>query len=207
MAEYETEEQQVEALKEWWKQNGIAVIGGAVLGVSALVGWRGWNWHQENQATEASDVFMVVQEAVSKNDATALSEQANVLRSQYASTPYASLAVLHQAKAQIDQGDHAAAEESLRWVLNSSKQDTVQNIARLRLARLLLADNKVDEAQAMVNVGVSDAYTSLANEIRGDIFVAKGEIEQAKKAYDEAMLTASGGGVEYLQLKRSDLGS
>ena len=69
MADYETEEEQVEALKDWWKQNGLAVIGGAVLGISALLGWRGWNWHQENQANEASDIFAVVQEAVNKNDA------------------------------------------------------------------------------------------------------------------------------------------
>lgn len=207
MAEYETEEQQVEALKDWWKQNGLAVIGGAVLGISALVGWRGWNWYQDKQATEASDIFSVVQEAVNKNDATALQEQTNILRDKYASTPYAPLAVLHQAKNQIDQGDNVAAEESLRWVLKNSKQDTVQNVARLRLARLLLADNKVEEAQAMVNSGMSDAYASLTNEIRGDIFVAKGEIEQAKEAYDQAMQAASGAGVEYLQLKRNDLGS
>lgn len=207
MAEYETEEQQVEALKDWWKQNGLAVIGGAVLGISALVGWRGWNWHQDKQATEASDIFAVVQEAANKNDATALQEQTNILRDNYASTPYAPLAVLHQAKNQIDQGDNVAAEESLRWVLKNSKQDTVQNVARLRLARLLLADKKVDEAQAMVNSGMSDAYASLTNEIRGDIFVAKGEIEQAKEAYDQAMQAASGAGVEYLQLKRNDLGS
>ncbi len=207
MAEYETEEEQVEALKDWWKQNGLAVIGGAVLGISALVGWRGWNWHQDKQATEASDIFTVVQEAANKNDVTALQEQTNILRDKYASTPYTPLAVLHQAKNQIEQGDNAAAEESLRWVLKNSKQDTVQNVARLRLARLLLADNKVEEAQAMVNSGMSDAYTSLANEIRGDIFVAKGEIEQAKEAYDQAMQAASGAGVEYLQLKRNDLGS
>lgn len=207
MAEYETEEQQVEALKDWWKQNGLAVIGGAVLGISALIGWRGWNWHQEKQATEASDIFAVVQEAVNKNDVSALQEKTKTLRDNYTSTPYASLAVLHQAKNQAEQGDIAAAEEGLRWVLKNSKQDTVQNVARLRLARLLLADNKVDEAQAMVSSGMSDAYASLANEIRGDIFVAKGEIEQAKEAYDQAMQAASGGGVEYLQLKRNDLGS
>jgi len=207
MAEYETEEQQVEALKDWWKQNGMAVIGGAVLGISALMGWRGWNWHQEKQATEASDIFAVVQEAANKNDVSALQEQTKTLRDNYASTPYASLAVLHQAKNQTEQGDIAAAEKGLRWVLKNSKQDTVQNVARLRLARLLLADNKVDEAQAMVSGGMSDAYASLANEIRGDIFVVKGEIEQAKEAYDQAMQTASGGGVEYLQLKRNDLGS
>jgi len=207
MAEYETEEEQVEALKEWWKQNGLAVIGGAVLGVSALLGWRGWNVHQDNKATEASEIFSVVQEAAGKNDASALQEQSTALRDNYASTPYASLAVLHQAKSQTEQGDNAAAEESLRWVLNNSKQDTVQNVARIRLARLLLAQNKIDEAQAMINTGMSDAYKSLVNEIRGDIFVAKGEVDKAKQAYDEAMLSASGGGVEYLQLKRSDLGS
>ena len=124
MAEYETEEQQVEALKDWWKQNGLAVIGGAVLGISALIGWRGWNWHQEKQATEASDIFSVVQEAANKNDVSALQEQTKTLRNNYASTPYASLAVLHQAKNQTEQGDIAAAEEGLRWVLKNSKQET-----------------------------------------------------------------------------------
>ena len=207
MAEYETEEQQVEALKDWWKQNGIAVIGGAVLGISALVGWRGWNWHQENQAIEASDVYTVVQEAVTKNDEAVLAKQVSILQEQYSSTPYASLAVLHHAKALVDKGNSSAAEENLRWVVNNSKQETVQNVARLRLARLLLADNKIEEAQSMVNAGMSEAYASLAKEIQGDIFVAKGEVEEAKKAYDEAMLTANGGGIEYLQLKRSDLGS
>ena len=207
MAEYETEEQQVEALKEWWKQNGLAVIGGAVLGISALLGWRGWNVHQDNKANEASEIFAVVQEAAGKNDANSLLEQTNILRTDYSSTPYASLAVLHQAKSQTEQGDNTAAEESLRWVLSNSKQDTVQNVARIRLARLLLAENKLDDAQAMINAGMSDAYKSLVNEIRGDIFVAKGEVDKAKQAYDEAMLSANGGGVEYLQLKRNDLGS
>lgn len=207
MADYETEEQQVEALKDWWKQNGLAVFGGAVLGISALVGWRGWNWHQENKANEASDIFALVQGAVSSNDADALQQQSKTLRDNYAATPYASLAVLHEAKSQVEKGDTVAAEESLRWVIKNSKQDTVKNVARLRLARILLTDNKLDEAQAMVSTGMSEAYSSLANEIRGDIFVAKGDIEKAKEAYDQAVLAAGGAGVEYLQLKRNDLGS
>ena len=207
MAEYETEEQQVEALKQWWKENGLAVIGGAGLGIAALFGWYSWNNHQDKLATEASDIFASVQEAVNKNDTTVLEEKANALRSDYASTPYASLAVLHQAKAKHEKGDNAAAEESLRWVLKNSKQDNVQAVARLRLARLLLAENKIDEAQALVANNLSDAYSSLANEVRGDIFVAKGEIEQAKQAYDQAMQTASGDNVEFLELKRNDLGS
>lgn len=207
MAEYETEEQQVEALKQWWKENGLAVIGGAGLGIAALFGWFSWNNHQEKIATEASDIFIQAQEAVNKNDASTLQEKANLLRSDYASTPYASLAVLHQAKAQHEKGDNAAAEESLRWVINNSKQDNVQAVARLRLARLLLAENKYDEAQDIISNNLSDAYSSLVNEVRGDIFVARGEIEQAKQAYDKAMQSASGENVEFLALKRNDLGS
>ena len=207
MAEYETEEQQVEALKEWWKQNGLAIVGGAVIGISALLGWRGWDLYQEKQATEASDIFAVVQEAVISNDINAFNKQVNNLRTNYASTPYASLAVLHQAKIQIEKEDNVVAEESLRWVLKNSKQDSVQDVARLRLARLLISDDKVEQALEMVNSVISDAYASLVNEIRGDIFVVKGELEQAKGAYDQAMQEASGGGVEYLQLKRNELGS
>jgi len=207
MAEYETEEQQVEAIKNWWKENGLAVIGGAVLGISALVGWRAWGWHQEKQATEASDLFVIMQDAVNKNDAASIEANANTLRSDYASTPYASLAVLHLAKVQNDKDDSANAEESLRWVLNNSKQAEVKDIARIRLARLLLIGEKVDEAQALLTSGTSEAYSSLVNEVRGDIYVAKGEIEQAKQAYDQAIQSSSGSSVEYLELKRSDLGS
>ena len=80
MADYETEEQQVEALKNWWKENGTAVITGAALGIAALSGWRGWEWYQEKQAKEASDMFANVQEAVIKNDAESLQAQSDTLR-------------------------------------------------------------------------------------------------------------------------------
>ena len=207
MAEYETEEQQVEAIKNWWKENGFAVVGGAVLGISALVGWRAWGWHQDKQATEASDLYAIVQQAANKNDAVLLEGSANKLQADYASTPYASLAGLHLAKVKNDKGDTTGSEDSLRWVLKNSKQNSVQDIARIRLARILLAENKIDEAQSLINSNFSEAYSSLVNEVRGDIYVAKGEIEQAKQAYDQAMQTSSGSSVEYLELKRSDLGS
>ena len=207
MASYETEEQQVEALKNWWKQNGTAVIAGAVLGVAALSGWRGWNWYQEKQATEASDLYATVQEAVIKNDAGSLQTQADALRSKYKSTPYATLATLLEAKIQTEKGDLAAAAKSLRWVIDHSDQDTLQNIASIRLARVLIAGNKLDEAAAEINRGLPKAYASLVNEIRGDIYFAKGEIEQAKQAYDQALESADASGVEFLQMKRNDLGS
>ena len=206
MADYETEEQQVEALKEWWKQNGTAVITGAVLGIAALGGWRGWDWYQEKQAMQASDMYVDVQNALIQNDAGALHDKAETLRSKFKSTPYAVLATLHEAKAQSEKGDLAAAAESLRWAIDNSSQNSVQDIARIRLARVLVADNKLDEAAAMINRNLPKAYASLVNEIRGDIFLAKGETEQAKEAYDQALESADASSVEFLRIKRNDLG-
>ncbi len=207
MASYETEEQQVEALKEWWKQNGIAVITGAGLGIGALFGWWGWTEHKETQAQEASDIFTKVQEAIITNNVNAVTEHAKSLQENYTSTPYASLASLYEAKINSEKGDLTAAEQSLRWVIDHSKQDDVKNIARIRLSRVLIAENKLDEAAAVVNSGMSDAYLSLVNEVRGDIFVAKGEIEQARQAYDQALQNPDADNIEFLQLKRDNLGS
>ena len=207
MAEYETEEQQVEALKEWWKTNAIAVITGGILGIAALGGWRGWNWYQEEQAIKASDQYASVQAAIRDNDVETVLSQAEILRTKYTSTPYAALVTLLEAKLQAQQGDLSASAQSLRWVVEHSLQDSVQAIARIRLARVLVADNKLDEAAAIINQDMPDTYTSLINEIRGDIFLAKGETEQAMQAYDQALAPASASGVEYLQMKRNDLGS
>ena len=207
MADYETEEQQVEALKEWWKQNGTAVITGAILGIATLGGWRGWDWYQEKQATEASDIYFKIEEALAQNDTEALHTQADALRKQYKSTPYAVLATLHEAKVQSEKGNLDTAAQSLRWVIDNSSQDAVQDIARIRLARVLIADNKLDEATVIINSNLPQAYASLINEIRGDIFFAKGETEQAKQAYDQALESADASNVEYLRIKRNDLGS
>ena len=207
MADYETEEQQVEALKEWWKQNGTAVIAGVVLGIAALGGWRGWDWYQEKLAVEASDIFIKVQAAVVQNDADSLQVHADTLRSKYKSTPYAGLAALHEAKSQSEKGELVSAADSLRWVIDNSSQAAVQDIARIRLARVLVADSKLDEAAAMINRNLPEAYSSIVNEIRGDIFFAKGETEQAKQAYDQALESADASSVEYLRMKRDDLGS
>lgn len=207
MAEYETEEQQVEALKNWWKQNATAVITGVVLSIGALGGWRGWDWYQETQAVDASDAFAAVQELMDSGDMQSFQLQAETLRTQYTSTPYAVLTTLHEAKVQAGNGDLTAAAESLHWVIDHGDQEPVQNIARLRLARVLIADHKPGAAHAVMDHKFPEAYDSLAYEIRGDILVAEGKIEQAKQAYDRAMESVLARGVEFLQIKRNDLGS
>ncbi|MCY4420078.1 MAG: tetratricopeptide repeat protein [Gammaproteobacteria bacterium] len=206
MAEFETEEQQVEALKNWWKENGTAVMIGVVLGIGALGGWRGWDWYQEKQAVNASDIFVSVQRTMIAGDAASFRDEAEILRTEYASTPYAALTTLHEAKAQAEEGDLEASAKSLRWVIEHSGQPSIRDIARIRLARVLLADQKLDDAQAAINQEFSEGFSSLVHEIRGDILVARGEIEQAKQAYDLALDSVHASGVEFLQMKRDDLG-
>ena len=207
MTQYETEEQQLEAIKNWWKQNGTAVITGAVLAIGALGGWRGWDWYQETQAGDASDAFAVVQELLQTGDIQSFQKQSESLRTRYSSTPYAVLTALQEAKEQAGNGNLAAAAESLHWVISHSDQVPVQDIARLRLARVLIADHKPDEANTVIDHDFPESYASLVHEIRGDILVAKGEIGQAKQAYDEALESVHARGVEFLKMKRDDLGS
>lgn len=207
MVTYKTEEQQVEAIKSWWKSNGTAVVAGAVLGIAALGGWRGWLWYQEKQAVIASDLYTQAQTAIGENDTATLQTQADVLRTDYKFTAYAALATLHEAKIQAEEEELAAAADSLRWVIDHSDQDTVQDIARMRLARVLVADNKLDEAAAVINHDFPKAYSSLVDEIRGDIFVAQDATEQARQAYDQALESVDASGVKFLQMKRNNLGN
>lgn len=207
MVAYETEEQRIEAIKNWWKHNGAVVITGAALGIAALGGWRGWFWYQEKQAVTASDLYAEIQVAIDTDDTVGLQTQAEVLRTDYTFTVYAALATLYEAKIQVGRDDFVAAADSLRWVIDHGKQDSLKDIARIRLARVLVTDNKLEKAMAVVNYDFPKAYVSLINEIRGDIFVAKGEMVKARQAYDQALSSAGTNSVEFLQMKRDNLGN
>ena len=206
MAVYETEEQRIEAIKNWWKHNGAFVIAGAALSIAALGGWRGWSWYQEKQAVTASDLYAEVQTAINTDDTAGLQTQAESLRTKYASTVYAALATLHEAKVQSEKNDLAMAADRLRWVIDHGKRAGLKDVARIRLARVLIADNKLKEAMTVVGHDFPKAYASLVNEIRGDIFVAEGEVKKARQAYDQALASVDTGSVEFLQIKRNDLG-
>ena len=206
MAAYETEEQRIEAIKNWWKHNGAFVIAGAALSIAALGGWRGWSWYQEKQAVTASDLYAEVQTAINTDDTAGLQTQVESLRTKYASTVYAALATLHEAKVQSEKNDLAMAADRLRWVIDHGKRAGLKDVARIRLARVLVADNKLKEAMTVVGHDFPKAYASLVNEIRGDIFVAEGEVKKARQAYDQAIASVDTGSVEFLQIKRNDLG-
>ncbi|MDQ3731703.1 MAG: tetratricopeptide repeat protein [Pseudomonadota bacterium] len=205
MASYHSDEEQVEALKRWWRDNGRSVIAGAIIGVSALLGWRGWATYQDNQAADASIHYAALQNAMGRDDARAVEHNAQTLVEPYASTPYASLAALALAKFKAQAGDLRAAEAQLRWAIDHTSQQVVANLAKIRLARVLNAQGRHEEALAMLADEFPAAYTSLVEEVRGDALVAQNKTEAARLAYDRAILAARGD-VEYLRMKRAELG-
>ena len=206
MAQYETEEQQVKAIKDWWKENGRSVIAGVVIGVAGLVGWKGWDAYQEQQSLAASDHYQAMGASILAQNLEAVIQQAGELKNKYSSTPYASLSALLLAKAHAEKGEHAAVEENLQWVIDNGKQETLQEIAKLRLARVYIAQNELDKAQSLVDQEYPQAYRSLLAEIRGDLLARRGDLAAARSAYDEAISSAGEEDVAYLRMKRDNLG-
>lgn len=202
---YASEEEQVEALKKWWQENGKAVIAGAIIGISAVLGWRAWIGYQESKAIEASVHYERFVASIGKKSYEVAGKQAEQLKNDYGSTPYSWLAALFMATAKIEQGQYPAADGYLRWVMANSSTAQVQNIARLRLARVLLTQSKYDDALALLVIE-QVAFIDLYQELLGDIYVAKGETAKARNAYQKALLVRKGES-STIQLKLDDLGT
>lgn len=208
MAEFESEDQEIEAIKKWWKENGASLLLGLGIGVAALLGWREYLAYQTEHAAEASDLFEAVQAQATngKLDQTH-SDRADELRSDYDDTPYAALVSLTQAKYAYDSGDVDAAIEHLRWASNNSNEIDVQHVANLRLAKLLIDQKQFDEAETLLMTAHPPSFEVGYEELKGDLYVAKGQIAEARVAYDKAINAAAGKASRWLKLKRQDLGN
>jgi predicted negative regulator of RcsB-dependent stress response len=208
MEEFESEDQQIEAIKKWWKENGASLLLGLGIGVGALLGWREYLSYQTDHSAEASDLYQTVQTQVAANR---LDEEhirkADTIRNEYADTPYAALVSLAQAKHAYENGNAESAIMHLRWAIQNSAEADVKHVASLRLARILIAQKKYDEAESVLLSEYPAAFTAGYEELKGDLYVARGEIAQARVAYDKAISAANGSPDRWLLLKRQDLGS
>ena len=202
---YETEQEQIEALRKWWNENGKALIIGVVIGLGGLFGYRGWLDHVTAQAEVAADLHAGVLVALERaQPATVIAESAR-LRDEYGSTPYAALATLAEARAQLDAGDTQAAQASLEWVVAQAGQEEVVAVARLRLARVLIDQGDIPAAQGQLDVLPGELFKAQVAEIRGDLLRDQGQAEAARTAYREALATGSENRA-IVQMKLDDLG-
>jgi predicted negative regulator of RcsB-dependent stress response len=184
---YRTEEEQVQAIKDWWKTNGRAVIAGLIIGIGAIAGYRYWTNYQTSQSQQASLIYAQVITSAASADSAKAFEQGKSLISNYSGTPYAALTALTLSKLALDKTDYATAAAQLRWVLDNSGDDGLKHIARLRLARVLAAQDKPDLAVSLLNESDTSGFTTLYQETRGDIFVQQGKTSEAVAEYRKAL--------------------
>jgi predicted negative regulator of RcsB-dependent stress response len=183
---YESEKEQIEALRKWWKANGKSIIAGVVLGVVLVVGGRWWLSYQNKQAEIVSELYEEVTQEIHKGDNETALKQGGRMLEVFAKSNYASLTALDLAKLKVDQSDLEGARYYLQWVIDHTSSDPLKDVARLRLARVLLA--KGDEAGALQSVNAVDVktFTFPAQELKGDILLAKGDRDAARAAYAAA---------------------
>ena len=201
---YETDEQQAEALKKWWSENGKQVIFGAVIGLAVVFGWRAWQDHlaQVNaSAAEALDRMSQIQSQGEKDQAMA---QGRKIIDEYSATIYADFASLAMANILVGKGDETAAVEHLQRVIDKSADSSLVDMTRLRLARVLLSLKRGDEATKLLDKVTNPAYQPEIEGIRGDIAMAAGDKAAARDAYQKALATGMADH-EMIRLKLDDL--
>ena len=208
MNEYETEEQQVEALKKWWKENGTSLIVGLFVGVSALFGWRYYVEQNNVHLVQASDLYMqVMQSTMLQNVDDKTIDVNNQLINEYSDTPYAALSSLALAKVEYEKDNIEAAVAQLELAVKHASDDLIKQISSMRLVRLYIEQEKYSEAEAMLNEPHDAAYDAQFEELKGDLYSAKGDVAQARLAYDKAIDLQGLAASKWLKLKRQNLGA
>lgn len=207
MAQYETEEQQVEAIKQFWKENRAAIILGAVIGFGGIFGWDQFKEYKQEKAEQASEQYAIAMQAIEAGsaDQSQFVEKAEVLKQEYSATSYASLAALKLAEIKVSEDNLDAAAEQLRWVVDQGNK-TFAPVAQIRLGRVLLAQEKYDEAITLAGTVSNEAYKSSALFVKGEALLAKGDKEAAKNAFIEARDASEAAPHPLLALRLSEFG-
>lgn len=189
MAAYESEQEQIEELKKWWKENGSSIVTGILLGLVILGGWRGWEAYTTQRSETASGLYEQILLALEQGQADKAREVANTLLSGYSRSPYASLAQLGLASQDLKEGNKSSSQARLQWLIDQNLLPQLTHIARLRKVKLFLAEGKLDEAKKFLeNIPENGQFKGSYTELRGDIAVLQGQEEVARKLYQEALV-------------------
>lgn len=184
---YMTEEEQLQRIREWFKQYGLTIFISIIVAITASIGWRLWQSQHETMLMRASVTYESMLISISNHDSANAMKQAQFIVQQYPHSPYAALAAFMQAKIEIEQNNYANAEKTLFWAVDNAPNKPIKNIAILRLARLLIADGKANQAIDLTMRIRDKSFYPLVMAIRGDGFTALQEIGEARDAYEKAL--------------------
>ena len=202
------EQEQIDELKAWWSRYGSHVLLAVTLVALIIAGFQGWRYYERNQAIAAAALYEQLEQAGRAGDHKKVRDIAGRIIGQYGSTPFGTFAAFSAARAALDTGDLAGARAQLAWVMSHAQEDEARDIARLRLAAVLLDGKNHAEALKHVETKPVDSLTALYADLKGDILAAQGKKEEARGAYQLA-LDRSEAGSAYrgiVQLKMDALG-
>ncbi|WP_447926836.1 YfgM family protein [Vreelandella sp. EE27] len=213
MAELRSEEEQLDVIKRWWKENGTSLLAGAVIAAAGVFGWHAWQNYQEGQAAAASvryQQLMTISNAPEQS-----TEQFETARSlvdeindDHGGTLYAELALLIEARLAVEQNDLDGAREALERAANNASRDYVKSLAQLRLARVEIAQGNPDRALSLLDEPMADSLAAQRFDARGDAYAALGDTDNARTAWQEALaLDGQNQSLYGIQFKLDDLGA
>jgi len=223
LATYGSDEEQVEALKGWWKDNGTSVLSGIVMVLVVFFGTRQWQAMEAADNGAASDLYQQIADLATSSlqqnqtvPAESLPAAQSIyatLKAEHADSLYTRYAALAMARFQVEQGDLAQAATELQWVLDNPDRGFMQEVdeellltARLRLARVKLAQGEAEAALALLQAVEPGTFASGYAEVTGDVLISLGRRDEARLAYQRALATSETGNDALLRLKLQDLG-
>ena len=210
MTDMRTEEEQIEAIKKWWQENGKQTVVALVVVMGGWFGYQGYQGQQKEMGEAASVVYqevLTLQNSETEEEKGRRAVLLDQLQKEYSATVYAQFAGLFKAKDAVEAGDLAAAATELEAVKNNTSDDALRHLATVRLARVFVAQEKLDEALAILATDNSSAFSAEYFETKGDALLAKGDEAGARDAYSQAVVEAQriGANNPVLKMKLDDL--
>lgn len=213
MADYQSEEEQIEAFKQWWVDNGLKLVASAIVVIGVAFGWQGWQGAQEEQAQQGSAIYTNMIDTVkgsadaplTEEQQEAVSAAVSQLKEEFSDSGYAHLSALVSAKLAVEADDLDTAATELEWVLSNQPSDTLATLANLRLARVEAARGNVDKALALVEDADAGKMISAYEEAKGDFHITMGHYEAAYTAYQAAIDAEESGNARLLSILRLKL--
>lgn len=187
MADYLTEQEQIQQLKNWVKNYGFTVLLGIAIALLISSGWRFWQTRENKTLTHASEIYDRMLMMRSQNDTEGAEVQAQKLLARYAKTPYSQMAAMLLARDAVLQKDYSKAKQQLHWVIEHSDNASMREIARIRIARILINEKEADAALNLLNKIEDHHYIGLIDEVRGDAYLLKNDRKAAHDAYQLAL--------------------
>ena len=209
-----TEEEQVEAIKNWFAKNGTSLVAGIVLALGSVFGYQAWEKSVRDQGEKASGMYENLTAAVSVGPFETLSDEsrstavfiANQLKAEYPDSTYAHFAAMQLAKLEVEAGALDSAATELQLVLDQKVDDSLAVLVRLRLAQVKLGQGEYEAALALLDQSNIDGYASAYAELRGDVYYAMDRLDDARQAYQAAVaLLKEGTTKPMLSMKLEDL--